>query len=441
MVKLSFCSGTGGCPVPQPAKICASACQEFASKARLDAVHGKCARIWRASAEAKSAMLITLCLWLVALFCGCGGKAQTGAAAPSEVEFVAIEQKDVPIYNEWVGTLAGDVNASIRAQVSGYLTNRAYVEGSMVTNGQVLFQIDSGTFEATVAKAKAELEAARARKIKTALDVQRYTPLAATEAISRQELDDAIQADKAAEAQVDSAQAVLRDAELNLGFTTIRAPVDGVAGLAKAQIGDLVGPSSGPLTTVTKIHPIRAYFSVSEQLVYAMLVQRLAEGADPAKRDVPLELMLAGGSMYPEKGRVRFSDNRVDVKTGTIELVGEFPNPNGLLSAGMFARVRALVGVETNALLVPQRAVAEMQGRYLLACIGADNKISIRPVSVGERTEGQWIIESKDLKMGDRVVAEGIQKVRDGVTVNPIPLGSRAKAQLAKEAKSEVQTR
>jgi membrane fusion protein, multidrug efflux system len=384
--------------------------------------------------------------WLVVLFSGvsfvlsgCGSKEKAAAVIRSEVEFVEVEQKDVPLYSEWVGTLAGDVNASIMAQVSGYLTNRAYVEGSTVTNGQILFQIDGATFEATLVREKANLTTAEARKVKTALDVQRYTPLAATEAISRQELDDAIQMDKAAAAQVESARAAVHEAELNLGFTTIRAPIDGVAGLAKAQLGDLVGPSTGPLTTVTKINPMRANFSISEQLVYSMMVRRLSQG-ETARQQPPLELIMASGDVYPHKGQIRFSDNRVDVKTGTIEVVGEFPNPNNLLSAGMFARVRALVGVQTNALLVPQRAVAEMQGKYLIALIGADSKISIRPVTVGERTATFWIVDSKQLKPGDRVVAEGIQKVKDGIAVSPVALGTRSKPQLAQETKKDVKT-
>ena len=396
-------------------------------------------RVGRQFAIRPTTVIIYLGLGFL-VFAGCRAKDKAGASGPVEVEFVPVEQRDVPIYKEWVGTLAGDVNASIVAQISGYLTNRAYVEGSTVTNGQILFQIDGATFEATLARQNAELATAQARKVKTALDVRRYTPLAATEAISKQELDDAVQADKAAEAQVESAQASVREAQLNLDFSTIRAPVDGVAGLAKAQIGDLVGPSTGPLTTISKIHPIRAYFSVSEQLVYKMMVARLAQGEESQKRDVPLDLILANGDLYPEKGRIRFSDNRVDVKTGTIEVVGEFPNPNGLLNVGMFARVRALLGVQTNALVVPQRAVAEMQGRYLIAVIGEDNKITIRPISVGERTQGQWVITSKDLKSGDRVVAEGIQKVRDGLAVNPVALGSRTKSQLAQETKPSVKT-
>jgi membrane fusion protein (multidrug efflux system) len=211
-----------------------------------------------------------------------------------------------------------------------------------------------------------------------------------------------------------------------LGFTTIRSPIDGKAGLAKAQLGDLVGPSFGALTSVSKINPIRANFAVSEQLVYKSLQRDAAAGGESERSKFTLELLLASGDVYPEKGRIKFTGNQVDVKTGTIEVVGEFSNPNGLLLPGMFARVRAIVRIQSGALLVPQRAVAEMQGRRLVALIGTDDKISIRPVTVGETVGDQWIIEGPRLKPGDRIVAEGIQKVRDGGLVKPIPFTATA---------------
>lgn len=372
-------------------------------------------------ALAQNALLLSLAV----CFSGCTGKKQAGPPAPPEVEVVTVEQKDVPIHREWVGTLEAEVNATISAQVTGYLVTRAYTEGSLVTNGQVLFQIDKAPFEAALAKAKAQLDQAKARKGKTALDVQRYTPLAASEAVSKQELDDAIQADKAAAAQVESDQAAVQQAKLNLAFTTIRAPVNGIAGLAQAQIGNLVGPSSGPLTTVTKVDPIRVVFSVSQQLMTQMQERMLAAGK-PLRggrhyQGPTLELILATGSVYALKGHVRFADNQVDVKTGTIRVVGEFPNPKGLLVPGMFTRVRALLDTEKNALVVPQRAVTDVQGRSFIAVVDADNKISIRPVVPGERLGSQWVIKG-NVKAGDRVVAEGIQKVRDGARVTPVPL-------------------
>jgi len=376
-----------------------------------------------------STTLTVFILTLPVLFSGCKEKQEARPAPPPEVEVVAVERKDVPIYRDWVGTLEGDVNATITAQVSGYLLTRNYVEGSVVTNGQVLFQIDPAPFKATLDKAKAQLSQAQAQKDKYALDVTRYTPLAASQAISKQELDDAVQNEKTAQGQVEGAQAAIEQAALNLAFTTIRSPLDGVAGLAKAQVGDLIGPGTGQLTTVTKVEPMRVYISVSQQLMTDMLQRRLAEGKDaPRTGEGPqLELVLASGAVYPLRGRVLFKNNQVDVKTGTITVVGEFPNPNMLLVPGMFVRVRALLDTQKNALLVPQRAVTDMQGRSLIAVVGADNKVNIRPVTPGERFGQEWVIAG-NVKAGDRVVAEGIQKVREGVVVNAVPFVEKTAA-------------
>jgi membrane fusion protein (multidrug efflux system) len=344
------------------------------------------------------------------------------APAPPKVEVVAVEQRDVPIYREWVGTLEGNVNATISAQVSGYLLRQNYTEGQQVKKGDLLFEIDDRTYQAALDQAQAKLG-------KSELDVQRYTPLAKTQAISQQELDDAIQANLANQAAVDAAR-------LNVQFCKILSPVDGVAGLANAQIGNLVGPGSGPLTTVVQIDPIRAYVSVDQKLLTQIQERMLTEGKElrggsaSNYQGPPLELILASGSVYPQPGRVRFANNQVDVKTGTIRVVGEFPNPQGLLLPGMFVRVRALLDTETNALLVPQKAVADMQGRNLVAVVGADNKVSIRPVSVGEQVGQQWVIRGP-VKAGDRVVAEGIQKVRQDAIVNPVPLGEKTSSPAA----------
>jgi RND family efflux transporter MFP subunit len=359
---------------------------------------------------------------LALALCGCG-KEEAPAPPPPEVEVAPVVQKDVPIYREAVGTLEGDVNASISAQVSGYLLSRGYTEGTYVTNGQVLFQIDPAPFTAALDQATSKLSEARAMEEKYALMVKRYTPLAATEAISQQELDDAIQNEKGAQAQVEAAQAAVEQAQLNLGFTTIRAPVDGMSGLAsaQAQVGNLVGPSTGQLTTVTTVDPIRVYFSVAQQIITEIQQRMLAEGQTPGQGEgAPLELVLAGGWTYPEKGRIRFRDNQVDIRTGTVRMVGEFPNPQRLLVPGMFVRVQALLRTDKNALLVPQRAVTEMQGKYLVAVVNEDNKISIRPVTTGERVGQEWVITGS-IKPGDKVVAEGVQKVRDGAEVKPVP--------------------
>jgi membrane fusion protein (multidrug efflux system) len=332
-------------------------------------------------------------------------------APPLEVQVASVEQRDVPIYREWVGTLEGEVNATISAQVSGYLLSRNYDEGRFVTNGQALFQIDDRTYKAVLDQALAKLG-------KSELDVKRYTPLAATQAISQQELDDAIQQNLANEAAVEAAR-------LNYNFCKILSPVDGIAGIAQAQVGDLVGPGSGALTTVVQLNPIRVYFSVSQQLLTEIVERMLADGKKlryegGTNQGPPLELTLASGSVYPLKGRVRFANNQVDVKTGTVRVVGEFDNPQGLLTPGMFVRVRALLDTEKGALLVPQAAVLDMQGRYLIAVVGADHKVSIRPVIVGETVGQQWVIKG-DVKPGDEVIAEGVQKARDGMEVKTVP--------------------
>ena len=380
----------------------------------------------------RRAALAILLLPLAAPLSGCKEKEQVAPPKPPTVEVVTVEQKDVPVYGEAVGTLEGDVNATISAQVSGYLITRNYTEGSIVTNGQVLFQIEPAPFQAALDKAKAQVDQSIAQRDKYALDVKRYRPLAASEAISQQELDNAIQNEKTAEAEVEAAKAAVETAQLNLNFTTIRSPVDGLAGLAKAQVGNLIGPSTGQLTTVSKLEPIRVYFSVSQQLMMQMQERRLAEGKGNVRKGdegVQLELVLASGAVYPLKGRVRFANNQVDVRTGTITVVGEFANPQMLLVPGMFVRVRALLDTEKNALLVPQRAMTDIQGRYLIAVVGADNKVSIRPVTAGERVGQDWVIKG-DVKAGDRVIAEGIQKVRDGAIVNPVPFAEKPAAGL-----------
>ena len=357
-----------------------------------------------------------LCLVSFAVLSGCKKPEQPGPPAPPDVVVATVVQQDVPIYREWVGSLVGYVDATISAQVIGYLLKQHYQEGDLVKKGDLLFEIDDRTYQAT-------LDQALARLGKTEMDVKRYTPLAKTQAISQQELDDAIQANLAAEAEVEAAR-------LNVQFCKITSPIDGIAGLAQAQIGDLVGPGTGPLTTVVQVDPIKAYVSVDQATLTRMQEKMLEEGkilrVNPKTYQGPsLELVMLSGTVYPHKGRVAFANNQVDVKTGTVRVVGEFPNPQGLLLPGMFVRVRALLETETNALLVPQKAVTDMQGTYLIAVVGADNKVSIRPVQAGERFGEQWVVRG-DLKPGDRVVAEGVQKVRDGVVVNPVQAGTPA---------------
>jgi membrane fusion protein (multidrug efflux system) len=348
---------------------------------------------------------------------GCG-KGPVQAPPPQDVQVVAVEQRDVPVVDEWVGTLDGSVNAQVRAQVEGYLVKQDYKEGSAVRQADPLFEIDPRPFEAALAQAEGALAQAQAQLGKTELDVQRFTPLAQDKAISQEELDDAVQARLAAQAQVASARAAADQARLNLSFTHIVAPVDGIAGLIRAQIGDLVGPSTGVLTTVSKVDPIKAIFPISEQAYLGFRGREPGAPAFPA--GTKFDLVLSDGSTYPRKGEFFAIDNQVDGNTGTLRVVSLFPNPDGLLRPGQYAKVRAVVGVEKGALLVPQRALSELQGGYQVAVVDSGNRAHIVTVKAGVQVGALMVVES-GLQPGDRVVADGVQKIRDGAEVNPIP--------------------
>jgi membrane fusion protein (multidrug efflux system) len=372
---------------------------------------------------------------------GCG-KSEQPQARPPDVEVVQVEQKDVPIWKEWIGTLDGLVNAQIKPQVTGYLLRQTYKDGSFVKKDQLLFEIDPRTFQAALdqakgqlANAEGQLAQAQANQVKAQNDVKRYTPLAKEQAIPQQDLDTAIQVNEAAKAQVEAAKAQVEaakaqvaTAQLNLGFTRVLSLIDGIAGIAQAQIGDLVGPSS-LLTTVSTVNPIKIYFPVSER----EYLDYVKEHPDEEKRHLDLQMILANGSVYPHPGRTTLVDRQVDVKTGTLRVQGVFPNPGNVLRPGEYARIRAIIATRRGALLVPQKAVNELQGNYQVAVVGSDNKVQIRPVKVGERTGTDWIIE-QGLKPGERVVAEGVQKVRGGMVVNPKPLTAKAEAQPAPAA-------
>lgn len=341
------------------------------------------------------------------------------APPPPQVEVVTVTPQDVPIYREWIGTLDGSVNAQIRAQVTGYLRTQDYVEGSQVKAGDQLFGIDPRPFQAILDQTRGKLAQDEAQLRKTELDVERLTPLAKVNAISRQELDDAVQANLAAKAAVRADQASVEAAQLNLGFTRVLAPVNGLAGTALAQVGDLVGPNGPVLTTVSTIDPIKVYFNVSEQAYlayrreYTNLVEREAH-----EQELELQLILADGSIYPSPGRFYVAGREVNPTTGTLLLTGLFPNPSYLLRPGQFSRVRVRTSLAKGALLVPQRAVIELQGSYQVATVDNQNKAHIRPVKVGERYGSSWIVE-QGLQPGDRVIVEGAQKVREGSPVIP----------------------
>ncbi len=420
---------------------------------------------------------------------GRSNKPAQAAPPPLEVEVVKVEQKNVPIYSEWVGTTDGMVNADIKAQVTGYLLRQDYKEGSFVKKGQLLFEIDPRPFQAALdqasgqlaqfqgqleqansqvtqteaqlaqansqlSQAQAQLAQAEANQVKTQLDVNKYAPLAEQKAVTQQDYDNAIQANVVAKAQVqaakagveaaraqlrvanaqigtakaatatakgqvENARATVKTAELNLSFTRIISPIDGIAGIAQAQVGNLISTTSSPLTTVSTVDPIKVYFTLGEQEYLRFTKHNLIDAQSSASvAQLELELVLSDGTVYPHEGTFFFADRQVDPKTGAIRLAGVFLNPGNVLRPGQYGRVRAVTSTKEEALLVPQRAVAELQGSYQVAVVGPDNKVSIRPVKVGDRVDNMWIIE-EGLKPGESVVAEGTQKVRPGVTVNP----------------------
>ena len=420
---------------------------------------------------------------------GRSNKPAQAAPQPLEVEVVKVEQKNVPIYSEWVGTTDGMVNADIKAQVTGYLLRQDYKEGSFVKKGQLLFEIDPRPFQAALdqasgqlaqfqgqleqansqvtqteaqlaqansqlSQAQAQLAQAEANQVKTQLDVNKYAPLAEQKAVTQQDYDNAIQANVVAKAQVqaakagveaaraqlrvanaqigtakaatatakgqvENARATVKTAELNLSFTRIISPIDGIAGIAQAQVGNLISTTSSPLTTVSTVDPIKVYFTLGEQEYLRFTKHNLIDAQSSASvAQLELELVLSDGTVYPHEGTFFFADRQVDPKTGAIRLAGVFLNPGNVLRPGQYGRVRAVTSTKEEALLVPQRAVAELQGSYQVAVVGPDNKVSIRPVKVGDRVDNMWIIE-EGLKPGESVVAEGTQKVRPGVTVNP----------------------
>src|SRR5579862_8524022 len=381
----------------------------------------------------------------------------SGPMPPPEVEVARVEQRDVAIYHEWIGTLDGMVNAAIKAQVTGYLLTQDYTEGSFVRKGQLLFNIDARPFQAAVdqaqgqlaqatgqlaqakaqlVQAKAQVAQAQANQVKAQLDEDGYIPLAKQQAITQQDLDNATQNNLSAKAQVEAANAQVETAKaqiqaatanveaakasvdaarVNLGFTQLTSPIDGVVGQAQVQVGNLVSPGSGTITTVSTLEPIKANFTVGEQ-EYLSLTR--GGGNDLNRRQ--LDLVLADGSTYPYKGKFSFADRQVDQSTGAIQLTGLFPNPGNRLRPGQYGKVRAAIGTNKGALLVPQRAVMELQGAYQVAVVGSANEVAIRSVKLGDRV-GTMQIVSDGLKAGERVVAEGVQKARPGVKVTPKP--------------------
>ncbi len=344
---------------------------------------------------------------------GCQSRQAPPAPPVANVEVETVTQKDVPVYSEWVTTLDGYVNANIQPQVSGYLVRQIYKEGSLVHKGDVLFEIDPRPFKVSLEKAQGELAQAQAQLGKATDDVNRDTPLAQVKAIAQSQLDDDTQAELAARAMVTSAQADVDQAKLNLDFTEVKSLIDGIAGIAKGQIGDLVGPNT-LLTTVSQVDPIKAYVSMTESEYF-----RYTHAS--SQEDLSSQLILGNGETYPSKGTFIFADRQIDTGTGTILAAVSFPNPGNVLRPGQFGRVRAVMSVKKNALLVPQRAVMEIQGSDQVAVVGSDNKVSTKSVKVGETVGPMWVIE-EGLQPDERVVVEGLQNVKDGSLVNPTPI-------------------
>jgi membrane fusion protein (multidrug efflux system) len=402
-------------------------------------------------------MSMVLLLAAVAFNLTSCGRTTAGAAVPTppEVEVVTVEQKDIPVYREWIGTLDGQVNAAIRSQVTGYLLTQDYSEGSFVRKGQLLFQIDPRPLQAATDQARgqlaqangqlaqsqaqyqqseAQLASAEANQRKAQFDEDRYTPLAKERAVTQQDLDNAVQNNISAKAQVkmataqveaakaqiqaaaaavEAAKATLEAANVNLGFTKLYSPIDGIAGTTQIQIGNLVNPVSSAVTTVSTLDPIKVTFAVSEQEYLRLSKQR--KPTDPVP---PLELILADGSVHPHEGRFAFTGRQVSQGTGAIEATGMFPNPGNILRPGQYGKVRVPVETLHNALLVPQQAVSELQGSFQAAIVDRNNAVNIQAIKVGEQIGSSWVILD-GLNPGDRVIVDGIQKITTGMHVNP----------------------
>ena len=357
---------------------------------------------------------VGILLLAVAICAGCSSQAEKPAPPPPGVTVTPIIQKDVPIYQEWVGSTVGSVDADIRPKVEGFLLSRLYTEGSFVNQGQPLFQLDKRQAQAAVEQATGNLERARAALSQAQIDVRRYTPLVAQRAVSQAELDKAISSERASAAAVDADQAVLDNAKLNLGWTTVTSPISGIAGVAKVGIGDLITPTT-VMTTVSSVNPIYVDVSVAEQDYLRFAREK---GKQPGRPD--LQLILGDGTTFPHRGRVLFVNREVDSRTGTIQVRGEFPNPGNVLRPGLYARIRAITELRNNAMLIPQQSVSELQGIYQVGVVSSDHKATIKNVRLGPQFGDMWVVDS-GLEPGETVIVDGLQRVRTGMTVTPTP--------------------
>jgi RND family efflux transporter MFP subunit len=368
----------------------------------------------------RRALSILALLSVATLGVSCGSKERDAAGASTEVIVAPVQRQDVEIHSEWVGTTTGYVNAQIHPKIQGYLLKQAYRDGGLVKEGDLLFQIDPRQFQAALDQAKGQVARSRAVLVRNEIDVKRYTPLAAVGAVSQEELDNAVQARAASAAQVQSDQAAVETAQLNLEWTQVKAPITGVAAIATAQVGDLVSPQT-LLTTVSQLDPIKVAFPVSE-IDYLRFAGRIREGEQSGRAGNPggLALILADGTVYPHRGSFRVAGLAVSATTGTIDVQGEFPNSENLLRPGQFAKVRAVTGRIEGALVIPQRAVRDLQGVTQVAVVGPGDKVAFRNVKLGPTTGTDYVVTG-GIRAGDRVVVEGLQKIRDGMVVKPAP--------------------
>lgn len=357
---------------------------------------------------------------VLVVFAGCGKKETAAAPAPPQVDVVQVAQEDVPTFNEWVAQLNGDTNAQITPKVQGYLLRQLYKDGNFVKKGELLFEIDPRPFQAALDQAKAQVAVAEANLSKAQTDVARDTPLAAQNAIPQKQLDTDRATEKAYEATVLAAKAQVQQAQLNLAWTKVYSPISGIAGTAVSQVGDLVGMTT-KMTTVSTVDPIRAYFSISES-AYLQAASKISEivRGEKHRGGNPIEFIQANGETYPQKGRITLVNREISAQTGTIQLAAEFPNRDAILRPGGFGRVRIQTGIDKGVLLVPQRAVIEVQSMYQVIVVGPDNKVSFRPIKVAGRVGPNYVV-TEGLKPGERVVAQGFMKLKEGMPVSTKP--------------------
>jgi membrane fusion protein, multidrug efflux system len=369
---------------------------------------------WSESFIRVRVLFATVFLLTVGTFMGCSSKEEKPAPPPPGVTVTPVVQKDVEIHQEWVGTMLGNIDADIRPKVDGFLLEQVYSEGSYVKKGQTMFRLDQRQAQAAVEQAAGRLERANATLAQTQIDVKRYTPLVAQRAVSQAELDKATSLERAATAEVNADQAVLDNAKLNLGWTTVTSPISGIAGVSKVGIGDLMTPLT-VMTTISDVDPILVDFSIAEQDYMRFVREKSGRAAGQS-----LELILGDGTIFEHRGHALLVNREVDSRTGTIQVRAEFPNPGNVLRPGQYARIRAVTEVRKGALLVPQQAVSELQGVYQVGVVSADNKATIKTVKLGPQLADVWLVEA-GLQAGENVIVDGLQRVKTGMTVVPTP--------------------